>query len=122
LEGLMSTATTESLRSANRNLRARLARLLPELNPSAPLNPQDLSGVVTDLLHAGDCLRSISPVSVPDAELKEAISEYRSTVEQLAQILPRVHGRLLTEKARLEIARAHVTATAAWAQASQNTL
>lgn len=43
-------------------------------------------------------------------------------MEQLAQILPRIHGRLLTEKARMEIARAHLAAASAWAQASQNTL
>jgi hypothetical protein len=114
----MSSATTKNLRIANGNLRAGLARLLPEPNPSAPLHPNDLSGLLTALLQARECLRSVAP----DAELEKAVSEYRSTVEQLANILPRIHGRLLTEKARLEIARAHLNATAAWAQASQDTL
>jgi predicted component of type VI protein secretion system len=118
----MASVTTESLRSANRNLRTGLARLLPESNASPSLDPQDLSGLLTELLRAADCVRSIPPGFVADTELEEAISEYRNTVEQLAQILPRVHGRLLTEKARLEIAQAHVTAAAAWAQASTKTL
>lgn len=113
----MSSATAKNLRIANRNLRAGLARLLPP-NPSAPLHPNDLTGLLTALLQARECLRSVAP----DAELEKAVSEYRSTVEQLADILPGIHGRLLTEKARLEIARAHVNATAAWAQASQDTL
>src|SRR5208282_257651 len=118
----MSSVPTESLRIANDNLRAGLARLSPTPNPSAPLTANDLSRVLAELLRAGDCLRSIPPRSVPNAQLEKVISEYRSTVEQLAQILSRIHGRLLTEKARLEIARARLAATAAWAQASQNTL
>jgi hypothetical protein len=118
----MTSAAAKSLSTANRNLHAGLARLSPEPNPSAPLRPQDLSGLLMELLRTGDCLRSIAPASAPDAELENAISDYRSIVERLAEILPRIHGRLLTEKARLEIARAHVTAAAAWAKASQNTL
>jgi hypothetical protein len=113
---------TDSLRIANGNLRAGLARLLPGTNGSAPLKASDLSDLLTNLVCAAGCLRRIAPGSTADAQLARAISEYRSTVEQLAEILPRVHGRLLTEKARLEIARSHVTATAAWAQASRNTL
>ena len=118
----MSSPTTESLRYANGNLRAGLARLLPGPSASAPLHAKDLSSLLSLLLRASDCLRGIPPNAVPDAQLEKEISEYRSTVEQLAEVLPRIHGKLLTEKARLEIARAHVAATAAWAQASHNTL
>ncbi len=118
----MPSPATESLRIANRKLRTGLARLLPESNASASLTPKDLSGLLTALLQARECLHGVVSNSPPDVELKQAISEYRSTVEQLALVLPRIHGELLTKKARLEIARAHVTATAAWAKASQNTL
>jgi len=118
----MSNATARTLATANRHLRAGLARLLPEPSPSAPLHPKDFSDLLMELLHAGACLRSIPLGRAPDADLQDALSEYRSLVERLAQILPHVHGRLLTEKARLQLARAHVTATAAWARASQNTL
>jgi len=71
---------------------------------------------------AADLSRTIALESFPDPELKKVASEYRSTVEQLARILPLVYGRLMMEKARLQIAQAHVTATAAWAQASHNTV
>jgi hypothetical protein len=117
----MERFTTASLQSANHNLRTGIARLSQESSASAPFGPH-LSGLLTELLSAADCLRSIPRGSAVDKELEEAISEYRSTVEQLAEILPRVHGRLLTEKARLEIARAHLTAATAWAQASTKTL
>jgi hypothetical protein len=122
MEGLMSSDIVANLRLANANLRTGLAGLQPERNETSPFEPADFSGLLTELFRAAGCLRSIPPGSAWDAELEKAIFEYRSTVEQLAQILPRVHGRLLTERARLEIARAHVTATAAWAQASTKTL
>jgi predicted trehalose synthase len=118
----MPSATTEGLRIATRNLRAGLARLLPESSLCVSLAPADLSSLRADLLYAADCWRRIAPASAADVDLKNAIAEYRSTVEQLARILPDVHGRLLAEKARLAMARAHVAATAAWAQASQTTL
>jgi hypothetical protein len=117
----MSSSGTESLRLANGNLRAGLSRLQAESSAS-DLDEKDLSSLLSLLLRAGDCLRSIPPDAVPDEDLEKEISEYRSTVEQLAEVLPRIHGKLLTEKARLEIARAHVAATAAWAQTSRKTL
>jgi hypothetical protein len=118
----MSSAATESLRSATAELHAWLARLLPEPNPSAAVNSETLSNLLTKLLRAGECWRRVPPNFAADAELENAISEYRSTLEQLGEVLPRLHAMLLTEKARLEMARAHVASTAAWAQASQNTL
>ena len=121
LEGLMSRATTESLRLANTNLRAGLARLQPELYRAA-VTPRDIADLRAALSCAANLSRAIALESFPDPELKKVTSEYRSTVEQLARILPLVYGRLLMEKARLQIAQAHVTATAAWAQASHNTV
>jgi len=118
----MPSPTSETLRTANRDLRAGIARLLQEPNASAPLRANDLSGLLEKLVGAAGCVRGISADSMPEGELENAISEYRRTIEELAQILPRVHGRLLTEKACLEIAQAHLTATAAWAEASQKTL
>lgn len=118
----MSSDRVATLSLANTKLRARLARWQSARNETSHLEAKYLSGLLAELLRTAGCLHSIPADSAPDPELEKAISEYRSTVEQLAQILPRIHGRLLTEKARLEIARAHVNATAAWAQASAKTL
>lgn len=117
----MSSDRVATLRLAGANLRTGLARLQPAQNDPFPLEPEDLSGLLAELSRAAGCLRSIPSDYAADMELEKALSEYRSTVEQLAQILPRIHGRLLTEKTRLEIAREHMTATAAWAQASTKT-
>jgi hypothetical protein len=118
----MPNPATATLRMVNRNLRAGLARLSSAPNTSVGLNPQDLSGLQAELLRAGECLRNIPCGASQDVELETAVSEYRSNVEHLAQTLPEVQGRLLTEKARLELTQMHVTATKAWAQASQKTL
>jgi hypothetical protein len=117
----MPSATTESLRLANIKLRAGLARLQPELN-GAPVTQKDLADLRAALLCASDLWRVIAKDPVPDPDVKKVTSEYWSTVEQLAQILPSVYGRLLMEKSRLQVAQAHVTATAAWAQTNQETL
>jgi len=117
----MSSATTERLRLANTRLRAGLARLRPELNHAA-VAPKDLADLRATLLCASDLWRDLALDPVPDAEVKKVTSEYRSTVEQLAQIMPSAYGRLLLEKARLQVAQAHLTATAAWAQTNQETL
>jgi hypothetical protein len=50
---------------------------------------------------------------------KEAL-EYRRNLEKLKHFLPDVQARLLAEKSRLETARTHVAAAAAWAKASKN--
>ena len=52
-----------------------------------------------------------------DLELQKEISDYRSHVEKLQELLPLIHNRLLSEKARLESVRAHLAAAAAWADA-----
>jgi hypothetical protein len=118
----MSSATTESLRIVNGNLRAGLARLQPEPNASCLLKTEDLSDLHAVVLCAARCRRSLASDGVPDGELEKEICEYRSNIEKLAKVLLSVQGRLLAEKARLQNAQSHVAATNAWAQASKDTL
>lgn len=118
----MSHAIIQSLRVANHNLRAGLARLQdgPDRYP-APAHAE-FAGLRAEILRATDCLRSGDGNVSADPQLGKELSEYRNYVEQLVRVLPSVSGRLLTEKARLEAARAQVAKTAAWAQASKKTL
>jgi hypothetical protein len=118
----MSSDTAASLRIANDNLRAGLARLQPEPNAPWLLKPEDLSGLLAVVLRAARCRRSLASNAFPDAELEKEICEYRNNIEELAKVLPSVLGRLLAEKARLQNAQAHVTAAGAWARASEETL
>jgi hypothetical protein len=118
----MSAATIQSLRVVNRNVRATLARLQGEPNRSLAVAPAEFAGLIAELLRATNCLLHCDPHPPAEVEFEKEISEYRNTLEQLAKVLPSVSGRLLTEKARLEAARARLANAAAWAQASQKTL
>jgi len=118
----MSSATVQTLRAVNQNLLAGLARLRGGPDCSAAIAPMELAGLLAEVVRATDCLRRRDVHASADPELEHEISEYRSHLEQLAKVLPSVSGRLLTEKARLQAARAHVTKAAAWAQARAKTL
>jgi hypothetical protein len=114
--------TAASLRLANDNLSAGLARLQPESNAPWLLKPEDLSGLLAVVLRAARCRRSLASDAFPSAELEKEIGDYRYNMEELAKVLPSVLGRLLAEKARLQNAHAQLTAAGAWARASKNTL
>ncbi len=118
----MSQATIQILRVINHNLRAGLARLQDTTDCYPALEPAEFTDLRAELLRARDCLGESDPKSAADPQLDKEISEYRSHVEQLAKVLPSISGRLLTEKARLEAARAHLARTAAWARANKKTL
>lgn len=118
----MSTPALDILRDANRNLRLGLVRLQPDSNIADPLVPSNFSSLLAQLMRVAECLRDISSEGLRNIELAKELSEYRANLQELAQVLPIVHGRLLTEKTRLEIVRSHVHAAASWTQLSQKTL
>jgi hypothetical protein len=112
----------ETLRQVNENLRSALLRLRPESKHCAAIRPQDFSDLLSQLLRAAECLRGPSTDSRVAAALQKESLEYRGNLEKLNRFLPDLHTRLLAEKARLETARTHVAAAAAWAQANKKTL
>lgn len=118
----MPDAAMENLRVVNRSLQAWLARFPIERNAPMTIAPTELTDLLAALRGVSACLRSLPAANAPDAELASEISAYRRNVQLLQQVLPSVQGRLLIEKARLQIARAHVAKAAAWAQVSQKTL
>lgn len=118
----MSGAPLQSLRAVNDNLRAALARLRGEQECSAAPAPTEFADLLREVLRATDCLSSRDWNASAGTEFEKERSDYRRNIEQLAQVLPSVSGRLLTEKARLEAARAHVAKASAWAQARAKTL
>lgn len=113
-------AAIEALRLCNRNLFAGVLRL----QSAAPIaiRYQDFSALRSDLSHAANCMRSVSPDPARTAEWQKEISTYRSNLEQLARILPSVYGRLQVEKGRLKTELDRLQAVAAWADANRNNL
>src|SRR5438067_1748258 len=97
-----------TLRAVNKNLKSALVRLRPERQHCSAIKAQELSDLRSAILQAADCVRGISPQSMP--ELENESLEYLSNLEQLKQLLPDFQIRLLAEKARLEIAKSHVAA------------
>ncbi len=111
-----------TLRRVNENLRGALTRLHPEQTHCSAVRPEDFSDLLRQLLQASECLRHLPSHREAAAAGKHEALEYRGNLEKLKHFLPDLHGRLLVEKARLEIARNHVAAAAAWAKANQKTL
>ena len=130
----MSSDAVTTLRQVNDHLRSALERLRPEQTPCSAVTPDDFSCLLAQLLRAGECVgnlyarsAAISPLdrSAHDqqaAAVEQETREYRNNLEKLRSFLPDLHARLLAERARLENARNHVAAAAAWAHASKRTL
>jgi hypothetical protein len=111
----------ETLQHVNQSLRSAMIRLRPEMKRCSAITAQDFSELRSQLLQAAECLRR----EAPDSEAAEALQKesltYRNNLEELKRFLPDVYARLLAEKSRLDAARTHVTAAAAWGQASRHT-
>ena len=101
-----------ALRETNR----RLASLLEDLSAENPRCLGDkMERILTELLKAGPWVQQAAAV----VELREEVEKYRRHLQQLRELLPGVHSRLLVERARLESERAHLEAASAWAQATR---
>lgn len=118
----MQASTAESLRLINGKLRAVLSGWESEPAESGAVTPQVFTGLLAELQRAAKLLRGIPPNAAPDPQLEEEIVDYRRNVQRLEKTLPAIQERLLTEKARLESARAHLAAAAAWVDARKKTL
>jgi hypothetical protein len=120
----MPADALETLRHVNDFLRSALIRLRPERTHCSNIQPHDFSEILSQLLRAAECLRRLPP-SAQGAETLGALEAeklaFRGNLEKLQRFLPGLHVRLLAEKARLERARAHVAAAAAWAESNQKT-
>ena len=120
---LVPDQLTQNLHETNSRLSASLDRLSPRPDRSEtqmhPVTPQQMAGLLSELMRAGQWLREL-PVD-RDLGLEQELSEYRKNVERLRKLLPSIHGTLLRERARLEQERARVESAAQWAHRSRET-
>ena len=119
---MIPSDTHDVLRQVNDSLRLSLLRLRPERNLCSSIRPQDLAGIVAQLLRAAACLRLPPANALARAAFEQEALAYRANLEQLKHVLPDLCLRLLAEKSRLETARTHLAAAAAWTQARRKTL
>jgi hypothetical protein len=112
----------ETLQQANETLRSALVRLRPERKHCSSIKPQDFSDILSQLLRAAECLRRLPQPSPSGAAIEQETLKYRNNLKELKRFLPDLHGRLLAERSRLETARSHIAAAAAWAQARKKSV
>jgi len=121
---LASDVLVQELRETNCRLSGWLDSLTLDRTqpfaPARPATPQQMAGLLSELMRAGGWLRVLPKEREP--ELEQALSEYRRNVERLRQFLPAIHETLLKERARLEQQRARVESAAEWARRSRETL
>ena len=115
---------TQDLQETNRRFKFWLDSLAASSEASdavlpVPM-PEQMSGLLSELLRAGEWLRSRPEHR--DAELEHELSKYRKQVERLRSLLPFMHRALLSERARLEQERERFNAAAQWARGSRQTL
>jgi hypothetical protein len=118
----MPAPVSENLHLINDHLREALASWAKPAGDPGAFQNDALPCLLTKLNSAAELLSGIVAADPADLELQKEISDYRANVEQLQKLLPLIHERLLAEKARLENARAHLHAAAAWAEASNKLL
>lgn len=92
---------------------------LPHCAARAP-TPEQMSGLLSELLRAGECLRRRPQETT--SELEEEVAEYRRQVQRLRDFLPLMQSALLKERSRLEQERERVSAAQHWARASRQIL
>jgi hypothetical protein len=116
------------LRESSRRLRRWVELLVSSSESRSELafsaspvpTPDQMSGVLSELLRAGEYLRSRPREGNP--ELENELADYRHQLVRLRDHLPLIHRSLLNERARLEHKRERVQAAAEWARASRRTL
>ena len=110
----------ENLRETNARLGLLLDSLIPDGGPPRVATPQQMAGLLSELMRAGQWLRGLPPQKDPDVE--QELSRYRSQVERLRAVLPSIHNALLRDRTRLEQERSRVESASAWVRSSRQTL
>lgn len=112
----------QDLCETNSRLRFWLDSLIRQqdaVKPS-PATPQQMAGLLSELMRAGQRLRALPAQKEP--ELEYELNRYRKNVARLHTLLPSIQSTLLAERARLEQERSRVESAAVWVRGSRQTL
>jgi hypothetical protein len=118
---LAQNQLAENLHETNHRLRFWLESMFPGQERSAIASPQQMAGLLSELLRAGEWLRKGLPQQ-RDTDLEAELATYRQNVERLRELMPSILRVLLGEKARLEGERTRVESAAEWVRGSRQTL
>jgi TolA-binding protein len=121
----MPTKATDDFAGSFHETNARLRFWLDTLaahstTESSSASPQQISGLLAELMRAGERLRTLP--AVRSAQLQKELDQYRGNVERLRDLLPSIQRALLEHRARLEQERNRLRTAADWAHGSRQTL
>src|SRR5258708_40370737 len=89
--------------------------MVPGPGQPACATPEHMAALLSELLRAGVGLRAKQlPAKGEDPELEAQLETYRSLVERLRELLPRIHHHLVAERAQVEAQRTRVRFASAW--------
>jgi hypothetical protein len=128
MERMMSRLAHDPIAESLHQCNARLGQALNGLDAGStpgcqqvrPASPNVMAGLLSELMTAGEWLRSLPREQGPDLKLELGL--YRKNVERLRELMPSIHSALLQERAHLEQERGRVEAAAEWARRSRLTL
>ena len=124
MSSLAPDPIAENLRQCNARLGQALNGLdagsAPECQRVRAAAPHQMAGLLSELMTAGEWLRSLPAEQTPDLQLE--LTVYRKNVERLRELMPFIHSALLQERAHLEQERGRVEAAGEWARRSRMTL
>lgn len=118
----MSATAMEILGNANTFLQKNLTLFQPERTRCSSVRAEDLSALCTELGIVAGSLEDMPQEARNAPGFQRQLNEFRGNLEQLRQLLPGFHDRLLAEQSRLAMAKVHSAAAIAWAQANKKTL
>lgn len=114
-----STEDSNDILNLVRAAADELRRAVAAFAPGGQVSTQLIAAAFAAARHISEA-RLVAHESIEDAAgLRDAVNDYRSALQQWHQQLPRVHGWLLAERARLERRRAHTDSVSSWLQASR---
>ena len=114
----MSVTPLSALQLANYSIREGLTKLRGAV-PNA-MQPDLLADLRACLTGTALWLERTLPYVFASPELQAEISRYRSHLQELAQILPGLHARMLAERSRMQTMGERYEAVQAWARAHQS--
>jgi hypothetical protein len=124
MQALVTDQFAEELRERNLRMGFLVDNLIPHQTgsclPGRAANPPQISDLLSELMGAGEWLRSLPHDRSP--ELEQELTEYRRNVQRLRALMPGIHAALLQERAQLEAERGRVEAATEWARRSRQTL
>lgn len=119
----MMPAATEfanELHATNERLNSWLTSLSPAGSPVRPASPEQMNGILSELMRVGKFLRAAQQEG--NDAVQQELGIYRKHVEHLRTLLPSIHQALLHERARLEQERQRINSASEWVRASRQTL